>query len=235
MVKLNATCWNCGRQILGRNALPTQYVKQYYQGQWPKDIPPPGSYLCHQCHLPILEKVALNGGKFYHLLRSPKDLKKVLQILIGSNQTPLGELLKDGITLDPASLYEKDLVSTIEKILDKTATEEILIQWGKEHGGWGCGINASVDFIVDAAWRILKWTPPWLATARSWDEGSRDVYIGTANETRIRTTDPLCILRITVLWGFQGIFTRGMFVVIPNQSGHILWFRGMEKFERLKF
>ena len=230
MDKIMSKCWKCGR-LTFQAKTTERFVKKYYQGVWPETVPPPGSSICGRCHLPVINQVARRGGQLYHLIRSPKDLALILNILITIPLNPLDELLKDGLEFNPGSFHKSELISLVKGILSGTASEEDLQNWGKKQGGWGCGSEATTTFIVEKSMRILRYTPAWLATASRWDTGERDVYISTPLPG-IKTESCYCVLRITAEWEIHGNSERGNLIVLPISKNRFLWFNGVEKWSR---
>jgi len=209
----------------------SQYVKDDYQGKWPEAIPPPGSFICGRCHSLVIEKAAISGGQLYHLIRSPKDLALILQLLTTIPNKPLDELLIDGIELNPGSFHKSEMVSLMQGILNGTTSETDLKKWGKEHGGWGCGSEADSNLILEKSMRILQYIPAWLATASRWDSGYRDVHVSTPIPYKNNNAD-CCVLRISAEWGIHGNFERGQIIVLPISNNRFLYFNGVEKWSR---
>ena len=221
-------CWNCGRLTLPWARTARQYVKGYYQGVWPTEDPPPGSFICGRCRSLVIKRVALKGGQLYHLISSPKDLALILRILRTAPHKPLDELLKDGLSLNPGSLYTTELISLVLGIINRTSTQDDLKRWGRAHGGWGCGVEASINPLVEKGMRILQYTPAFLSTTKRYDKGDRDVRFTSPLPYNINK-EGLCILRITATWGFHGNNERGNLIVLPISSSRFLWFNAVER------
>jgi len=224
-------CWKCGRKVSPRKRTASQYVMGLGEASWPETNPPPGSYLCDRCRWPVIDHVARQGGQLYHLIRSPRDFVLILQILGTMKKKPLDEIVQNGINLEPGSFYRSGFAELVKKLGDRTADEKDLKQWGKDHGGWGCGTGANAGIIAGKAWNLITWTPAWLATATRWDTGYRDTRITQPVVTETGNNDR-CILRVTAHWEIHGSSERGLLVVLPESEKSYLWFLGVEQFTR---